>query len=582
MESIIDCYFDNIFTQMDRGCLIPRYKRRQVVDYFSTVIRACSTENYEENCKKAVEAIIRFHKKTKDNNGSVCLLGKYHNVLYVALKLCFDWRLSDHKTVTTVLIDIFSCEKTFERLMIGAIFGTRVTHLISGWKSDFQTRDECLQAVEYFLEHTARSQLKFEIGGRFKTMADITMPSYGFSTPAKVCIQAGKFDFLKVLLRYGAEPVVVTNHNQCPLHLLLLRLHTLAESANPDEWKSFLFPPFQGFVLSEDVPEGVSRNQELSLEETSRMNHDPVSKHYENCESYVKFVPKKLCNNDKSDKSPETFENNQELTPKDSSSSGEPEIYCEFVSEACPKTSNVNNCESDLDEARSYSRSIPDEPKITEISQVYVPDEPKSTENHGESVSLQPRNLYTNQENIPDELKNPGGNVESVPQQPKTYEIDEKYVPDEPKTPGNDRKSFPQQPKPSKPRTPVTAEPSTPKNSLDPIPQQQKTVQNNEPVPNVFKSSIFPEDLIKCLQVFMSVIPQVPHTIFDNENEPTSLHPAVFSVVPWDRSGWTTASLKHLCRCEIRKRLVLNGCLPYGIYELKLPTQLQRYVDMGD
>lgn len=34
--------------------------------------------------------------------------------------------------------EIYSCEKTFERLFLGALFGTTAPHFIAGWKSDFK------------------------------------------------------------------------------------------------------------------------------------------------------------------------------------------------------------------------------------------------------------------------------------------------------------------------------------------------------------------------------------------------------------------------------------------------------------
>ena len=42
MEVLIDCYFDKLFAQMERGCLASRYKRRQLVKFFSDVINSCA------------------------------------------------------------------------------------------------------------------------------------------------------------------------------------------------------------------------------------------------------------------------------------------------------------------------------------------------------------------------------------------------------------------------------------------------------------------------------------------------------------------------------------------------------------
>ena len=34
--------------------------------------------------------------------------------------------------------EIYDCEKTFERLFLGAIFGTNAPYFIAGWRSDFK------------------------------------------------------------------------------------------------------------------------------------------------------------------------------------------------------------------------------------------------------------------------------------------------------------------------------------------------------------------------------------------------------------------------------------------------------------
>lgn len=95
------------------------------------------------------------------DNGSVCMLGKFHNVLYVAAKLCYDWRMENNEVVSKILNDMFFCEKTFERIFVGAIFGTRVTHFLSGWKSDFEDREENLSALMYFLNHAIEARLEY-------------------------------------------------------------------------------------------------------------------------------------------------------------------------------------------------------------------------------------------------------------------------------------------------------------------------------------------------------------------------------------------------------------------------------------
>uniref|UniRef100_A0A1B6M6C2 Ankyrin repeat and SOCS box protein 17 n=1 Tax=Graphocephala atropunctata TaxID=36148 RepID=A0A1B6M6C2_9HEMI len=228
MDIILDCVFDQVFSRLDRGCLLARYKRRHFTDYLSTVIRGSSGEDTQEGCERAVQAALRFHRTSRQENGEICLLGKYHNVLYVAATLCYDWQLQDTPTVAQLLQDIFACERTFERLIVGAILGTKVTHLISGWKSDFRTREECILAVKYFSDHAARANLQFDCSGEPTNFVDVPMESYGRATPLRVAAQAGQADILKLLLHYGAtvtpEPPSI---DTCALQPLLHRMNDL-------------------------------------------------------------------------------------------------------------------------------------------------------------------------------------------------------------------------------------------------------------------------------------------------------------------------------------------------------------------
>lgn len=56
MEIILDCFFDKVFSQLDRDSLLARYKRRSLVDYFNTVIEGCIRGN--ENNKKIHVCVI--------------------------------------------------------------------------------------------------------------------------------------------------------------------------------------------------------------------------------------------------------------------------------------------------------------------------------------------------------------------------------------------------------------------------------------------------------------------------------------------------------------------------------------------
>lgn len=59
--------------------------------------------------------------------------------------------------------EIFFCEGTFERLFLGAIFGTSAPHFIAGWKADFKDQEDNCQALVYYLQHATRTQLTFPV-----------------------------------------------------------------------------------------------------------------------------------------------------------------------------------------------------------------------------------------------------------------------------------------------------------------------------------------------------------------------------------------------------------------------------------
>lgn len=167
-------------------------------------------------------------------NGSVCLLGKFHNVLYIAAKLCYDWDLRNNEIVTRLLNDIFYCEKTFERIFIGAILGTRVTHFLSGWKSDFDNREENMKALIYYMDHAVIGKLEYRCNSTDvkRRFIDVPMESYGQILPLRVAIQHGSPDILLIMLRYGAN----TDSEKLapsPLEMLLSRMNEY-EDTYPD------------------------------------------------------------------------------------------------------------------------------------------------------------------------------------------------------------------------------------------------------------------------------------------------------------------------------------------------------------
>ncbi|KAK9503414.1 hypothetical protein O3M35_009969 [Rhynocoris fuscipes] len=235
MDTIMQCYFDEVFTGLDRSFLFAKYKRKELVDYLSNVIQGCSNvddNNPKEVCETAVRCALDFHRTTKGNNGQVCLMGKYHNVLYVVAKLAFDWKVDDSETIADLLNSMYQCERTFDRLITGAIFGPKASGIISGWKSDFHTREENIKAIVYFLDHATKAKCVYKIRGVQTRLVDVPMESYAQSTPAAVSVQVCCADILLVLLQYGAK--VYVEGLPCAMEVLVRKLSEQADCINPN------------------------------------------------------------------------------------------------------------------------------------------------------------------------------------------------------------------------------------------------------------------------------------------------------------------------------------------------------------
>ncbi|XP_055380871.1 uncharacterized protein LOC129611655 [Condylostylus longicornis] len=216
MEFVFDCFFEETFDRLGRSGLRDRSSRRNVLDHLNAVIGGCSEGADvlpEQIARSAVSAAISYHQMKKHGNHEICLMGKFHNILYIALRTCWDYGVRDSELVVQLLEEIYSCEKTFERLFLGALFGPSAPHFIAGWKSDFNNQEENTKAVVYFLEHATwlNFHLPFVInnyeGEKLLRFIDIPIESCGKSSPLRVALQATAPDILLILLRYGAEPL---------------------------------------------------------------------------------------------------------------------------------------------------------------------------------------------------------------------------------------------------------------------------------------------------------------------------------------------------------------------------------------
>lgn len=215
MDFIFDCFFEDTFEKISRSGLQDRRSRRDVLDHLNAVIGGCSdghNMHTEEVARLAVLSAVKYHRDKMEANGDICLMGKYHNILYIALRTCWEWGVRDSTVVVVLLEEIYTCEKTFERIFLGALFGTHAPHFIAGWRSDFRDQDENTRAMVYFLHHATSLALELPVllahfqQERMVKFIDIPIESCGKASPLRVALQASAPDLLLILLRYGAEP----------------------------------------------------------------------------------------------------------------------------------------------------------------------------------------------------------------------------------------------------------------------------------------------------------------------------------------------------------------------------------------
>uniref|UniRef100_A0A336L9M3 CSON007105 protein n=1 Tax=Culicoides sonorensis TaxID=179676 RepID=A0A336L9M3_CULSO len=200
MDYIFDIFYEEIFETMERNGLQTRQCRRDVIDRLNSVISGCirgQNLSADECSRQAVLSAIEYHQRHKEENGNVCLMGKYHNILYVTIRVAWDWGVTDSEVVTSLL---------------RVIFGTNAPYFISGWRSDFKDQDENTRAMVYFLHHAANTQLEFPVFVekcncvKMIKFIDIPIESCGRASPLRVTLQASAPDILLILLRHGASP----------------------------------------------------------------------------------------------------------------------------------------------------------------------------------------------------------------------------------------------------------------------------------------------------------------------------------------------------------------------------------------
>lgn len=95
MEAVLDEFYAQIVAKLERDELIPAYKRSLLREYLATVVDGlCGPRRGRDDrrraCEAAVAAAVAHHGRAVRDNGTVCPLGKHHDVLYVMARLAVD------------------------------------------------------------------------------------------------------------------------------------------------------------------------------------------------------------------------------------------------------------------------------------------------------------------------------------------------------------------------------------------------------------------------------------------------------------------------------------------------------------
>lgn len=94
MQAVLDEFYAQIVAKLERDELIPAYKRSMHREYLATVVDGlcgpwCGRDR-RRACEAAVTGSVAFHGRAVRDNGSVCPLGKHHDMLYVMVRFAMD------------------------------------------------------------------------------------------------------------------------------------------------------------------------------------------------------------------------------------------------------------------------------------------------------------------------------------------------------------------------------------------------------------------------------------------------------------------------------------------------------------
>lgn len=210
-----------------RDCLSSRRRRDELADAFTTLVEA--DEDPPAAASALLTAALDYHAGSLADNGGVCRLGKFHNILYVAAAVAMQQEVTDSAVVARLLAALHTCEGGLDRLMAPAVLGPRVSRLLSSWRPDDDTPEQARLRLIFFLDHAriARLTLPQPAGPPLIPLLS-PLPTLQGASPLYAAVQAGDKEAVLLLLQHGAPPA--TGGVMCPLLLSLRRLSTLARA----------------------------------------------------------------------------------------------------------------------------------------------------------------------------------------------------------------------------------------------------------------------------------------------------------------------------------------------------------------
>jgi len=87
-NTVLAEFYARIVAKLERDELIPAYKRSMYREYVATVVDGLRDRSRAPEA--AVTVAVAHHNRAVRDNGSVCPLGKHHDMLYVIARFALD------------------------------------------------------------------------------------------------------------------------------------------------------------------------------------------------------------------------------------------------------------------------------------------------------------------------------------------------------------------------------------------------------------------------------------------------------------------------------------------------------------